>query len=122
MEADPGDLSARSYLGRSLLSLDRPAEAAEALEPLIEAFPDSHPTLLLLSQAHAAAGDLDAAADAMGAAYAVPGPRKNTGARYVVLLVRAGREAEARAVVAANPDLKGSRKVREALPGLKSER
>ena len=74
----------------------------------------SHPSLVLLSQAHARAGDLDAAAEHMGLAYRIPGPRTNTGARFVELLVRAGRVDEARAVVASDPALAEHPRVRKA--------
>ncbi len=114
---DPEDLSARSWLGRSLLELGDARGALEVLEPLVAAFPDSHPSLVLISQAAARAGELDAAADYMGRAYRTPGPRTHTGARYVELLVRAGREAEARAVVAADPSLREHPKVSAALGG-----
>jgi len=111
----PDDLSARSWLGRALLELDQPDEAVEALAPLVAAFPESHPSLVLISQAYARSGDRDAAADHMGLAYRTPGPRANTGARYVELLVRADRAAEARAVVAADPDLRDHPRVKKAL-------
>ena len=111
----PGDLSARSWLGRSLLELGQAEEAVEALEPLVEAFPESHPSLVLLSQAYSRAGDRDAAAEQMGRAYRIPGTRTNTGARYVELLVRAERIAEARAVVAADPALRDHPRVKKAL-------
>jgi len=115
IQYDPGDLSAMSWLGQALLKLGRPHEAVEVVEGLVAAFPDSHPSLVLLSNAHRRAGDLDAAADAMGRAYRIPGPRSRTGARYIELLVRAGRRDEARAVAAADPALARQEKVRALL-------
>ena len=111
----PDDLSARSWLGRALLELGQAEEAVAALEPLVEAFPESHPSLVLLSQACSRAGDPDAAAEYMGRAYRIPGTRTNTGARYVELLVRAERVEEARAVVAADAALADHPRVKKAL-------
>jgi hypothetical protein len=111
----PEDLSARSWLARALLEIGDAGGAVEALEPLVAAFPDSHPSLVLLSQALARSGDLSAAADAMGRAYRTPGPRANTGARYVDLLVRAGRREEALEVVAGDEELQRHPRVKEAL-------
>jgi hypothetical protein len=77
----------------------------------VAALPESYPALLFMSQLQEDLGDLSKAADFAGRAYAVPGPRANTGVRYVELLARAGRTDEARRVVTLDPDLARNRKL-----------
>jgi len=112
---DPGDLSALNWWGESLLRQGKTDAGIEKLAQLLSTFPDSYPTLKAMASACAEAGKLDCAAEAWGGAYRVPGPRTGTGVRYVRALVEAGRESEARAVVAKDPKLAKRDEVKELL-------
>lgn len=114
---DPEDLDAWRWLAYARHEQGRDAEALAAIDKVLDGFPDHYPTLMFKGQLLESQGDLSGAADVTGLAYKVPGDRTNTGARYVKLLVRAGRMAEARAVVEADPKLQRSRSVRAALAG-----
>lgn len=114
---DAQDLDAWRWLAYARHEQGRDAEAIEPINRVLADFPDHYPTLMFKSQLLERLGDLSGAADAAGLAYRVPGERTNTGARYVKLLVRAGRMSEARAVVEADPKLQRSRSVRAALSG-----
>lgn len=112
---DPTDLSALYWWGESLLRQGKTDEGIDKLGRVLSTFPDSYPTLKAMGQACEKAGKLDCAAEAWGAAYRVPGPRTGTGVRYVRALVKAGRESEARRVVAADAKLAKRKEVKELL-------
>jgi hypothetical protein len=102
---DPDNISAWNYIAALHHRARRYPQAAEAMEHVLHDFPDHFPSLRFMSQIQEDLGDLPAAAAYMGRAYQVPGDRTSSGVRYVKLLVAAGRVEEARAVLAADPEL-----------------
>jgi hypothetical protein len=72
---------------------------------VLEQFPDYFPGLKSMGEWADRQGDLDGAIAYTERAYAVPGDRTATGRRLVRLLKKAGRTAEAEALVASNPKL-----------------
>jgi len=115
LTADSGALNTRYWLAQALHELDRHDDAADALGPVLAAFPASYPALMLMSRIHSARRDYAQAARMVGRAYRVPGPRTNTGIRWIKLLLRAGDRAGAEAAAAADPKLAEHPKVLEAL-------
>lgn len=96
---DPDDWSAHSWLGRSLAQSGRRGEAIEHIEIILKGFPDSYPTLKYMSHLQEKDGNIGVAADHLLRAYAVPGNRTSVGVKAVGLLMRAGREGEAQALL-----------------------
>ncbi len=109
---DPGNLSAWTYIAALHERRRNYQDAIDAMEHVLSDFPDHFPSLRTMSDLYRKSGDISTAADYMGRAYAVPGERTSSGIRYVKLLVEAGRIEEAKAVVAADPELQGHRKLR----------
>jgi hypothetical protein len=97
LSVNPGNLSARVYLsaiheGRKEYSL-----ALSEMERVAGDFPGHFPSLRSLARIYEKMGDFSGAADAMGRAYRVPGNRRSTGVRYLELLIKADRKADAEA-------------------------
>jgi hypothetical protein len=113
--ADPGALNTQYWLAQANQKLSRPDAAAEALGPVLAAFPESYPALMLMSRIQESRKDYRSAARMAGRAYRVPGPRTNTGVRWIRLLLKAGDRAGAERAASADPKLAGHPKVRAAL-------
>ena len=108
---DPDNVSSWAAIADIHKASKRYAEAAAALDHVLAALPASFPTLKDMAELQYKLGNVSESADYLGRAYRVPGERANTGAQYVRVLAQAGRTAEARAVVAADPALQASPKV-----------
>ncbi|MDP6934870.1 MAG: tetratricopeptide repeat protein, partial [Myxococcota bacterium] len=115
VKLDPDDLGAWSWLARCQDQDDREAEAVVSMNKVVDVFSDHYPSLLYLSQLHSKLGNSRTAAEFAGRAYRVPGPRTNTGVRYVKLLVGSGQLEKAREVVADDPKLQGHPKLEGVL-------
>lgn len=79
-------------LGRSLLEQNRVDDARKLIEAMLEVFPDSADTYVLLGQAHLAAGDLDEASAAIAAARRIE--PENRFSNWLEGQVEAARAAE----------------------------
>lgn len=112
---DPDALNTRYWLAQAYHELGREDAAAAALGPVLAAFPDSYPALMLMTRIHEGRQDYAEAARMAGRAYRVPGPRTNTGVRWIKLLLRSGDRAAAESAAAADPALADHPKVRAAL-------
>ncbi|MFT5680506.1 MAG: tetratricopeptide (TPR) repeat protein [Myxococcota bacterium] len=113
---DADNISAWNYIAALHHRARRYPEAAAAMQHVINEFPDHFPSLRFMSQIQESLGDRVTAAMFMGRAYRVPGERTSSGIRYVKMLVAAGQVEEARAVLAADPELAGHPKLEGAVP------
>lgn len=113
---DAGNISAWNYVAALHHRADRHAEAAVAMQHVLDDFPDHFPSLRFMSQIQEDLGDRITAAAFMGRAFRVPGERTSSGIRYVKMLVAAGQIAEARTVLAENPDLARHPKLEGVVP------
>ncbi|MEL6349675.1 MAG: hypothetical protein AAFV53_41610 [Myxococcota bacterium] len=114
LERDAMNMDARSYLASMAFQRGDLDEAERQMRWVVRAHPEHFPSLKMMARILEGQGSLSASADFLGRAWRVPGERRNTGAQYVVMLVRAGRTSDARAVLREDPDLWRSRRVREA--------
>jgi tetratricopeptide (TPR) repeat protein len=115
LTADPDALNTRYWLAQAHHELGRYDQAADALGPVLAAFPTSYPALMLMSRIQDKRRDYAEAARMAGRAYRVPGLRTNTGVRWIKLMLKAGDRAGAQAAASADPKLAEHPKVREAL-------
>ena len=105
VQARPQDMGAHYWLA-NLAALRKDWSAASGhMVIVLEQFPDYFPGLKSMGEWADRQGDLDGAIAYTERAYAVPGDRTATGRRLVRLLKKAGRTAEAEALVASNPKL-----------------
>jgi tetratricopeptide (TPR) repeat protein len=114
LSEDAENMSARMYLASMAHKAGHYDAAAAQMSVVLEHFPDHFPSLKLMSSIQKKRGDLDAAALFMGRAYHVPGDRRASGVRYVLLLLEAGRREEALQAAEADPQLMRDRRVRKA--------
>ncbi len=112
---DQTALNSGYWLAQAHHKQGRHESAATALGPVLADFPTSYKALVLMSRIQEARGDLDQAARMAGRAYRVPGPRTNTGVRWIRLLVQAGDREAAELAAAADPLLADHPKVRTVL-------
>jgi tetratricopeptide (TPR) repeat protein len=103
LSIDDGDLDAHNWLARTLARRGEYDAAAVHVEAILAEIPDHFPTLKFMASLKHKQGDVQARADLLLRAYRVPGRRTNTGAQAVKALRLAGRGAEARRLMEADP-------------------
>ena len=101
----PDDMSAHYWLANLAALRKDWRVAADHMAVVLAQFPDYFPGLKSMGEWSDRLGDLDGAIAYTQRAYAVPGDRTATGRRLLRLLKKAGRTAEAEALLASNPRL-----------------
>ncbi len=110
---EPEELGHWYWLGETRVRLGETEGAIDAFEVVVQDFPDHFGTRMALQKELGRLERFSEAADHAGAACAIPGPRDNTCARWLELLVKAGRRTEAEAVLQERPELRSHHRVRD---------
>ncbi len=111
LAAHPDDVGAHGWLAKIAAKRGDHQAAVAHLDVVLRQFPDHFPTLKEMADAWFELGDRSKTVEYLYRAYKVPGDRTNTGVSLVKLLRRLDRDAEADALMAADPKLKAHPKL-----------